>query len=158
MAIIAALMAVLVPTATGAMRKATATKIAVNLRNVEQAVEQYLYSMLPEPDDLSGAPYNDLANDDDFKDFANVQLLDDGEVDIRIIPDTNNNRIRIALHYTAANSVIAELIVGTLREAYGGGTTKDLDSLDDVDENTDDGAYYNNTNVFIIKSIDAFWW
>ncbi|WP_241208649.1 type II secretion system protein [Thermotoga sp. Cell2] len=54
MAIIATLMAVLVPTATGAMRKARATKIAVQLRNLEQGLEQYLMATLPATSDVDG--------------------------------------------------------------------------------------------------------
>jgi prepilin-type N-terminal cleavage/methylation domain-containing protein len=159
MAIIAALMAVLTPTATGAMRKATATKIAVQLRNIEQAVEQYLYSMLPKADDLNTSPYSELDQDDDFKNFTNVGLLNNNEVDIKLIADTTNKRVKIALYYNAPSTVIAQLIVGTLREAYGGGTEDtNLNTLNDIDVNTSNGAYYNETKVFIIKSIDAFWW
>lgn len=95
MAIIAALMAVLIPSVTGAMRKATATKIAVQLRNIEQAVEQYLYSMLPKSDDLDQSPYNDLDRNQDFRDFTNVGLLNNDEVDIKLIPDDNNKRIKL---------------------------------------------------------------
>jgi len=48
MAIIAALMAVLVPVAGGAMKKAKATRIGVVIRNVEQAAEQYIMAYLPD--------------------------------------------------------------------------------------------------------------
>ena len=47
MAIIAALMAILIPMAGGAMKKAKATRVAVMMRNVEQAAEQYIMAYLP---------------------------------------------------------------------------------------------------------------
>ena len=42
MAIIAALMAILIPMAGGAMKKARATKMAVTRNNIEHAAEQNL--------------------------------------------------------------------------------------------------------------------
>ncbi|RKX47949.1 MAG: type II secretion system protein, partial [Thermotogae bacterium] len=48
MAIIAALLAILVPIAGGAMKRAKVTKIAARMRNVEQGAEQYLLSEMPD--------------------------------------------------------------------------------------------------------------
>ena len=48
MAIIAALMAVLIPMAGGAMKKAKATRVGVVMRNVEQGAEQYIMAYLPD--------------------------------------------------------------------------------------------------------------
>ncbi|KAF2960249.1 type II secretion system protein [Thermotoga sp. 38H-to] len=141
MAIIAALMAVLVPTATGAMRKARATRIAVQLRSLEQGLEQYLMATLPASSDVNGKDINYWRNKLQGKGFVDDDLLDDPNLKTLTTSATNNDtQIEITIKYDTKDQSIAELVVGSLRETYGNGVSQD------------------NQNVNITKIIDAFWW
>ena len=145
MAIIAALMAVLIPMATGAMKKANATKIAVQLRNLEQGTEQYVLSTLPD-EPSGGDPSNPNGNivatavtisdagfaDEDFAKDSNLKIL-------YVTGYPSKNKIRIDIKYSPGDSSLAELIKGSLKDAY---EVK-------IDANSD---------ITITSTVDAFWW
>ncbi len=144
MAIIAALMPVLVPTATGAMRKARATKIAVQLRNLEQGLEQYLMATLPAPSDVDGKDLSYWKVKLKKKGFVDDDLLTDPNLKTLTTSVTNNEtRIEITIGYDVKDKSIAELVVGSLRETYGNGVSQDRKQ---------------KTVVNIKKTIEAFWW
>jgi len=132
MAIIAALMAVLIPMATGAMKKARATKIAVQLRNFEQGTEQYILSMLPDSDEV-----------ETIKDASvvNAGFAEDPDADsdnLTCESDTSNNKITITITYNANDSALADLIKGSLKDAYE--------------------VLVNDTQITMVSTVDAFWW
>ena len=111
MAIIAALMAVLVPVAGGAMKKAKATRIGVVIRNVEQAAEQYIMAYLP--DDGAGINVDTLVdkgylNDNDILDnIALTVTIDPAQYEIRV-------------NYTnpSEDPDLMDMIEATLKETY----------------------------------------
>jgi prepilin-type N-terminal cleavage/methylation domain-containing protein len=146
MAIIAALMAVLIPTATGAMRKARATRIAVQLRNVEQGVEQYLMATLPATIDTN---FNNKL-EKNLKDlgFVDASVLNDSNLTTLTVDASGTTKIKIQVEYDAKDDTVAELAKNTLQETYGSGEK----------DGSPEGAYVDGTKVGIIKSIDAFWW
>ena len=129
MAIIAALMAVLIPMATGAMKKAKATKVAVQLRNFEQGVEQYVLSTLPAANDLS---------DIKAASITDAGFAEDPGVDSLNLEDGGNNKIRITIVYTADDAALAELIKGSLKDAYE--------------------VSINDAVITMVSTVDAFWW
>ncbi|KHC95690.1 prepilin-type N-terminal cleavage/methylation domain-containing protein [Thermotoga sp. Xyl54] len=144
MAIIATLMAVLVPTATGAMRKARATKIAVQLRNLEQGLEQYLMATLPATSDVDGKDLSYWKDKLEKKGFVDDDLLTDPNLKTLTTSVTNNEtQIEITIGYDVKDESIAELVVGSLRETYGNGVSQDQNQ---------------KTVVNIKKTIEAFWW
>ena len=128
MAIIAALMAVLIPMATGAMKKAKATKVAVQLRNFEQGVEQYVLSTLPASENLSSIATTTIVNAG-FAEDPGVTLSLTGK---------DPNKIRIEIDYTADDAALADLIKGSLKDAY---------------EVSVSGA-----QITMVSTVDAFWW
>ena len=132
MAIIAALMAVLIPMAGGAMKKARATKIAVQLRNFEQGVEQYILSVLPSSGDLSSIDDSTIAG----KGFA--EDPDPNRSNLALTPDTVNNKITIRVTYNTGDDTLAQLVEGSLKDAY---------------ETSVDGG-----KITIVATVDAFWW
>jgi len=132
MAIIAALMAVLIPMAGGAMKKAKATKIAVQLRNFEQGVEQYILSVLPSSDDLSSI------NDSTIADKGFAEDPDTSNNNLTLTPDTGNNKITIQITYNTGDNTLAQLVEGSLKDAY--------------ETSVSDG------NITIVATVDAFWW
>ncbi|KHC92962.1 MULTISPECIES: type II secretion system protein [unclassified Thermotoga] len=144
MAIIATLMAVLVPTATGAIRKARATKIAVQLRNLEQGLEQYLMATLPPTSDVDGKDLSYWKDKLEKKGFVDDDLLTDPNLKTLTTSVTNNEtQIEITIGYDVKDESIAELVVGSLRETYGNGVSQDQNQ---------------KTVVNIKKTIEAFWW
>ncbi|ADA67599.1 type IV pilin-related protein [Thermotoga petrophila RKU-10] len=144
MAIIASLMAVLVPTATGAMRKARATRIAVQLRNLEQGLEQYLMATLPATSDVDGKDLSYWKDKLEKKGFVDDDLLTDPNLKTLTTSVTNNEtQIEITIGYDVKDESIAELVVGSLRETYGNGVSQDQNQ---------------KTVVNIKKTIEAFWW
>jgi prepilin-type N-terminal cleavage/methylation domain-containing protein len=151
MAIIAALMAVLIPTATGAMRKARATRIAVQLRNVEQGVEQYLMATLPATIDTN---FNNKL-EKNLKDlgFVDASVLNDSNLTTLTVDASGTTKIKIQVEYDANDPNVALLAKNSLAETYGEGNPN----------GSPEGAYVTTGNngdskVGIIKSIDAFWW
>jgi len=143
MAIIATLMAVLTPTATGAMKKARATKIAVQLRNLEQGIEQYLMATLPTTIDTNFR--NNLKSNLTTLGFAEASLVNDSNLKTLIVDASGTTKIKIQVEYDANDPNVALLAKNSLAETYG------------------EGAYVTTGNngdskVGIIKSIDAFWW
>ncbi len=131
MAIIAALMAVLIPTAGGAMKKAKATKIAVTMRNIEQAAEQWLMAELPQANNGSYSITIDnlvskgYLNDGDYTNYS-LDVSETGDI------------ITIKVQYTTTDSDLANMIEGSLKETY---------------PNVD----YTNNNVTIEATISKFW-
>lgn len=111
MAIIAALMAVLVPVAGGAMKKAKATRIGVVIRNVEQAAEQYIMAYLP--DNGAGINVNTLIN----KGFIN-----DNDIlnNIALIVNIGTAEYGITVSYDNGSSDqdLIDMIEATLKETY----------------------------------------
>jgi len=106
MAIIAALLAVLVPIASGAMERAKVTKIAVRMRNVEQGAEQYLLSEMPDnPSTTDAVEYTgtDYENDKITLTFATNTT---GEIGIKV-------------ECTADNASMADKIANVLIASYG---------------------------------------
>ena len=132
MAIIAALMAVLIPMAGGAMKKARATKIAVQLRNFEQGVEQYILSILPSESDVTRINDAIIAN----KGFA--EDPDPNNSNLTLTPDTGNNKITIQITYSTGDNTLAQLVEGSLKDAY---------------ETSVSGG-----DITIVATVDAFWW
>jgi prepilin-type N-terminal cleavage/methylation domain-containing protein len=147
MAIIATLMAVLTPTATGAMRKARATRIAVQLRNVEQGVEQYLMATLPAPATIDTINNNLKKNLEDLG-FVDASVLNDSNLTTLTVDTSGTTKIKIQVEYDAKDDTVAELAKNTLQETYGSGEK----------DGSPEGAYVDGTKVGIIKSIYAFWW
>ncbi|AGL50200.1 type IV pilin-related protein [Thermotoga maritima MSB8] len=142
MAIIAALMAVLIPTATGAMRKARATRIAVQLRNLEQGIEQYLMATLPATEDVDGKTLTNWRSELQGKGFVDDTILTDPNLETLTTSATNSNtQIEIKIVYNTRSDNLPDLVVGALKETYGNGVSK-----------------ADTTKVQIIKTIDAFWW
>jgi hypothetical protein len=139
-------MAVLTPTATGAMRKARATKIAVQLRNLEQGIEQYLMATLPTTIDTNFN--NNLKKNLKDLGFVDASVLNDSNLTKLTVNTSGTTKIKIQVEYDAKDDTVAELAKNTLQETYGSG--KKDGSLE--------GAYVDGTKVGIIKSIDAFWW
>ncbi|KHC91446.1 type IV pilin-related protein [Thermotoga sp. Mc24] len=153
MAIIAALMAVLIPTATGAMRKARATRIAVQLRNLEQGAEQWLMATLPDEDSFNNNEL-DLENAADITSYVDSEFLDDDNLTtFKAIANTTENEITIVIEY---DTNIAKLVYDALKDTYGSGGTYTRGQA----SNLEDGVYYDETNgsVAIVKTIQAFWW
>ena len=132
MAIIAALMAVLIPMATGAMKKARATKIAVQLRNFEQGTEQYILSMLPDSDEVGSIKDASVVN----AGFAEDPDTEGNNLGCE--SDDTNNKITIKITYDAGDSALASLIKGSLKDAYE--------------------VSVNDTQITIVSTVDAFWW
>ncbi|PLV59984.1 prepilin-type N-terminal cleavage/methylation domain-containing protein [Thermotoga sp. KOL6] len=154
MAIIAALMAVLIPTAAGAMRKARATRIAVQLRNLEQGIEQYLMATLPPATEINFVSDSSKLTDGGFVD---AQILSDTNLrTAEAIPDTANNQIVIAVEYDTGNGTLADLVKGTLVQTYGDGGNTYPPAFD---ASTSEGVYVDgNGKVAVVKKIEAFWW
>ncbi|MBZ4661447.1 MAG: type pilin-related protein [Thermotoga sp.] len=150
MAIIATLMAVLTPTATGAMRKARATRIAVQLRNVEQGVEQYLMATLPAPATIDTINNNLKKLKKNLKDlgFVDASVLNDSNLTRLTVDTSGTTKIKIQVEYDAKDDTVAKLAKNTLQETYGSGKK----------DGSPEGAYVDGTKVGIIKSIYAFWW
>ncbi|WP_334099766.1 type II secretion system protein [Thermotoga petrophila] len=136
MAIIAALMAVLVPTATGAMRKARATRIAVQLRNFEQGVEQYILATLPDSDDVGNLTDASVTN---------AGFAEDIDTSTKNLEATaGTDKITITVTATVTDSTLAQLVKGTLGETFSGGSQGTIT--------------VNNNVITITKDIEAFWW
>jgi prepilin-type N-terminal cleavage/methylation domain-containing protein len=140
MAIIAALMAVLIPTATGAMRKARATRIAVQLRNFEQGVEQYILATLPSEPKNAGELTSPSSGDIIEAGFAESV---DGLI-LTLVATPSEDKIGIQITYNAPDKYIAELIKGSLSETFSGGSQGTITVNDKV--------------ITITKDIEAFWW
>lgn len=150
MAIIATLMAVLTPTATGAMKKARATKIAVQLRNLEQGIEQYLMATLPTK--KKNFNKNLKKNLKDLG-FVDASVLNDSNLTTLTVDASGTTKIKIQVEYDANDPNVALLAKNSLAETYGEGNPN----------GSPEGAYVTTGNngdskVGIIKSIYAFWW
>jgi len=105
MAIIAALMAVLIPTATGAMRKARATRIAVQLRNLEQGLRQYILATLPSKDEVDDKDIDHWKSKLENSGFVDENFLnDDG---LTITTTASDTQILITIEYNVGNSALA---------------------------------------------------
>jgi len=128
MAIIAALMAVLIPMAGGAMKKARATKVAVTMRNIEQAAEQWLMAELP--DDVTTININTLVS---------KKYLNSGDyTDYSLSVSESNSNIRIQVKYSTTDPDLADMIVGSLKETYP-------------------DADYSSNKVTIVATVSKFW-
>ena len=128
MAIIAALMAVLIPMAGGAMKKARATKIAVTMRNIEQAAEQWLMAELP-----------DSYEDGTIDNFVTKGYLNSGDYsNYSLSISESGGVITITVSYSTNDSDLANLIVSSLSDSYP-------------------GASYQNNTVTITKTVNKFW-
>jgi len=133
MAIIAALMAILIPMAGGAMKKARATKIAVTMRNIEQAAEQWLMAELPDSYNIA------IENGQGGNDLESKGYLNDGDYTGYGLTITESNGvITIQVTYSTNDSDLGNLIVSSLSDAYP-------------------DANYNNNTVTIQKTINKFW-
>jgi len=141
MAIIAALMAVLIPMATGAMKKANATKIAVQLRNLEQGTEQYVLSTLPNKTESDGDTIVSTAVTISDAGFANEDFAKDPKLKtLNVTGYPSENKIRIDITYSPGDGSLAELIKGSLKDAY-----------EVKIDNT-------SSDITITSTVDAFWW
>ena len=105
MAIIAALLAILVPIAGGAMKRAKVTKIAARMRNVEQGAEQYLLSEMP-----------DNPCTTDAVDYTGTDYENDG---ITLTFNSASGEIGIKVECTADNASMADKIANVLIASYG---------------------------------------
>ncbi|MCD6551111.1 hypothetical protein, partial [Thermotoga sp.] len=140
-------------------KKARATRIAVQLRNLEQGIEQYLMATLPSTNDLLTI---DLKSKLLAGEFADSEILNDSKLQqVKAIPDEEENEIVIVLEYDVGNAALAELVKGTLVETYGPGSggypnTSSNSPADFQNE----GVFVDNQNdyVAIVKRIEAFWW
>jgi len=153
MAIIAALMAVLIPTATGAMRKATATRIAVQLRNLQQGVEQYILATLPKETAIPTGGKN-LEDDGDFEasGFVDQTFLGRAKsqngLKIQLSRvDSIPKKITMKIEFDTNNQPIALLVKGSLVETYG-----------EAQSENEDGVRLVGSKVIIRRTIEAFWW
>ncbi|WP_041437736.1 type II secretion system protein [Thermotoga neapolitana] len=140
MAIIAALMAVLIPTATGAMRKARATRLAVQLRNYVTGLQQWITATLPASDDVADLDV-DNAVSMGFVGQAERDLFANG-TDFNA--DAANSRIVITVDYDTNDSNIANLVYNSLKDVFAGGTGS--------------ATVTNDTEIGITAYVQAFWW
>jgi hypothetical protein len=131
------------------MRKARATKIAVQLRNLEQGIEQYLMATLPTTIDIKKKKFNNNLKKN-LKDlgFVDASVLNDSNLTTLTVDASGTTKIKIQVEYDAKDDTVAELAKNTLQGTYGSGEK----------EGSPEGAYVDGTKVGIIKSIYAFWW
>jgi len=140
MAIIAALMAILIPMAGGAMKKARATKIAVTMRNIEQAAEQWLMAELPTPDQ-SGKYSIAIEGSRNGNDLESKGYLNDGDYSgYSLSISESNGVITITVEYSSVEPDVGDLVVKSLSDAYSNAT---YDT--------------QNKKVTISKQISKFW-
>lgn len=132
MAIIAALMAVLIPTATGAMRRARASRLAVEIRNYVSGLQQYLVATMPATN-LSGATESGALQ----MGFIDQNLANKFEASLN--PDIQNSRIVISLTYDARDSGIAQLVSSSLQGVF-------------------DSVTATGTTIQVTSYVQAFWW
>lgn len=140
MAIIAALMAVLIPTATGAMRKARATRLAVQLRNYVTGLQQWITATLPASEDVQNLSVDDAVAVG-FVGQAEANLFKAGTT---FTADPGNSRVRINVDYNTNDSNIANLVYSSLKDVFAGGTGN--------------ATITDNTKVSITAYVQAFWW
>ena len=111
MAIIAALMAILIPMAGGAMKKAKATRIGVVMRNVEQAAEQYIMAYLP--DSNTSISTNTLVNSGYV---SESDILD--KITLTTTITSTEYQIGVKYDHGSADADLIDMIYGTLKETY----------------------------------------
>jgi len=132
MAIIAALMAVLIPTATGAMRRARASRLAVEIRNYVSGLQQYLVATMP-PTSLSGVTESQAQQ----MGFIDQNLAN--KFDANLNAEPQNSRIVISLTYDARDSSIAQLVSSSLQGVF-------------------DSVTATGATIQVTSYVQAFWW
>jgi len=99
LAIIAALMAVVTPIALNAVRKAKATQVAENIRNIKSAVEAYVN--VEQPDSL-----DDLTIDGSLSSYLNTDPGDDFDL---VVEDFDAGVATVTIYYVGGEVPFDEL-------------------------------------------------